>query len=161
MKRLIVTLILCFLTLGVFAQSYEIETSRGMKVVQVPEGYTMEEAFLAVSKLYLEERFDHEDLIKEVEELPEKIDTYIEKNEILNQKNKELILEYENLDRLYRKELRPRVFTPFLSLGYHFDIENNTNNFHGAFGGFLFETISLQTIISYPLGIGVSIGVQL
>lgn len=166
-KKLVGFLILFVMLFSLSAQSYKIETSRGTQTVEVPKGYTMEEAFIEMAKLYLEERFDHEDLIKETNALTISVRDYTERVEDLTNKNFTLLGNYKQLEvlhddliRLYEQVVKKTPFTPTLNLGYIYNIENNESMFIGSLGGTIFERVSLQTIFTYPFGVGISIGVQ-
>lgn len=166
-KKFISFLILFLVLFSLPAQFYQIETSRGVQTVEIPEGYSAEDAFLEMAKLYLEERFDHEDLIKEAGLLTASVKRYTEKVENLTSKNHSLLGDYKQLEllhddliRLYEKKIKARPFTPTLNLGYIHNIETNDSIFLGSAGGVLFEKISLQTTFTYPFGVGVTIGVQ-
>jgi len=121
---------------------------------------SFEEAFLEMAELYLEERFDHEDLIEESQKLTEDIKVYIDKNEELENLYLEKIQLYENLERLYKQAMRIRIFIPTFNIASQYNIESNSYSVQGMFGGILFEKFEVQTVFSFPLGVGLSIGVQ-
>ena len=133
---------------SVFA--YTISTSRGDIEVNIPEGMTAEEAFYEMSKLYLEERWDHEELIEKSQSLSESIDSYISEINELKNKNKNLISDYEKVIDLYSTAIKTKMFTPYIGLSLESDIESNLFGGGITFGGVLFEKILVQTSILYP-----------
>ena len=130
--------------------SYTISTSRGSIEVNIPEGMTAEEAFYEMSKLYLEERWDHEDLIEKSQSLSESIDSYISEINELKSKNKNLISEYEKIIDLYSTTTKTKMFIPYVGLNLESDIESNLFGGGITFGGMIFEKILVQTSILYP-----------
>lgn len=154
---LISSFIFLLTTSNLFASSYKIETSRGPQTVEIPEGYTELEAFLEMSKLYLEERFDHEDLLSSVENLKTSYEQVKQEKSDLDNLYKDAIKDRDELSDLLSKESRPKFISP--SIG----ISGTTNyTFSMDAGIILLEKIQISTILSGdPLAIGLRIGVIL
>ena len=148
MKKFIIFILMALMLSPVFA--YTISTSRGDIEVNIPEGMTAEEAFCKMSKLYLEERWDHEDLIEKSQSLSESIDSYISEINELKNKNKNLISEYEKVIDLYSTAIKTKMFTPYIGLSLESDIESNLFGVGISFGGILFEKVLVQTSVLYP-----------
>ncbi len=144
---------------NLFATSYVVDTSKGPQVVEIPSGYTTLEAYLEMSKLYLEERYDLEELQLTVTPLLDSIEQYKKDVKGLEDSNEILIQDYKDLEILYKDKSKVRVFQPTISLGVQQGGIGEIH-FHVSFGGILFEKIMLQTMISYPFALGISIGVQ-
>lgn len=160
MKKFLIVIVLVLVGVGLFANSYTIETSRGTQILELPEGYSFEEAFVEMAKLYLEERFDHEDILVVVNDLNLKVEYYMKRVDELNTKNNSLSERYANLNDLYKRKAEKDLFKPSMSLGYVLNMTNMSSTYLLSFGGTVYNRISLHTILSYPLGLGISIGVQ-
>lgn len=164
MKKLkIIFLIVNFLIFGLIMQdicstSFEVETSKGIKTVRVPEGETLEEAFKTVSVLYLEEKWDHEELIEETENLIKDTEDYKEKVNLTTKEKENLLKDYEDLKKLYEKEKRVRLFTPSIIFGAGFNVIKQTPTAQIMIGGDLFERFSVFTSVNYPLSVGLNVG---
>ena len=142
------------------AKSYVIETSRGEQTVVIPDGYTEEQAFLEMSKLYLEERFDHEELLGQTENLLASIENY--KSEVQNymEKNTLLVKENDELVALYKKLSRVRLVTPRLALRGGFSLDTEEPLIGVSAGVEVLEKLTIMTEVSYPLSLGLQIGVS-
>lgn len=150
-------LILILIPVNLFSQEYKIETSRGEQTVQIPEGFTVEEAFLEMASLYLEERFDHENLIKATEDLEILLNEYIEDNFRLANS----LLEHQNKSQAIIKTyestaFKKRIVSPIF--GVHIDTELK---FRFDVGVELFELIQINGIYEYPKSFGVRLGFRL
>ncbi len=143
---------------NLFASSYVVETSRGPQVVEIPSGYTEVEAFLEMSKLYLEERFDLEDIQADVEVLLDSIEQYKRDVKKLDDDKNTLIADYKDLEKLYKKQNKLQIFQPSIMLGTQYS--EDVMNAHVFIGGTLFEKVSVHAMLSYPLAIGIAVGVQ-
>lgn len=130
--------------------AHTISTSRGDVEVNIPNGMTAEEAFYEMSKLYLEERWDHEELIEKSQDLSESIDAYISEINELKEKNKELISNYEKAMSLYSTATKVKVFKPYIGLNIESNLESELFGGGITFGGLLFEKIIIQTSVLYP-----------
>lgn len=130
--------------------AYTISTSKGDIEVNIPEGMTAEEAFCEMSKLYLEERWDHEELIEKSQALSKSIDSYISEINDLKSKNKNLISDYEKVIDLYSTATKTKMFSPYIGLSLESNIESNLFGVGISFGGILFEKVLLQTSVLYP-----------
>lgn len=160
-KLFIFIFIFCFFLFPLYSWSTTIETSRGEQTLTLPEGMSFEEAYVYMSKMYLEERFDHEDLLEEVDKLTQSIDSYIEKNQALREKNTNIQEQYEELSNLYEEEARTVFFTPTLQVGLQQNLGKNTIQGHFGLGGRIYETFHANLLVSFPLSIGLMIGVEL
>lgn len=149
-----------FSTEWIFTKNFQIETSRGLQIVSIPDGYTAEEAFLEMSKLYLEEKWDHEDLLEESKNLLLSIDSYKKKVDELEISYELVIADNKNLSDLYKKANRIRLVMPKLAIKGIYSIENE--EFSGALllGIELFEKVDIVTEIGYPFSIGLQIGIS-
>lgn len=150
-----------FISLPLFSQEFVIETSRGNQRLVIPEGASLEEAYKVLAVLYLEERWDHEDTILELEKLLSKsndllrdIERYKNKNEIVHQEKDILI----NMLELNSKKL---LLRPFFSLGIGRFFENEFVKYYGSVsaGGFWLDKITTSIEMRYPLQVGLSIGI--
>jgi hypothetical protein len=140
---------------NLFASSYEIETSRGPRIVEIPEGYTELEAFLEMSKLYLEERFDHEDLLNVVDDLKSNYTKVKQEKSDLDDLYKDAIKDRDDLSDLLSKKSKPKFVSPSVGIS---GLTNYT--FSVDVGIVLLEKIQVSTILSgNPLAIGLRIGV--
>ena len=148
MKKLFIFILLLMLMSPVF--SYTVSTSKGDVEVNVPNGMTLEQAFCEMSRLYLEERWDHEELIEKSQTLSESVDTYIIEINKLKAKNKEIISDYEKIVNLYSTATKTKVFEPYIGFAVESDMESNLFGGGFTFGGVLFEKFMVQTNILYP-----------
>jgi len=161
MKRLRSFFLICSL-LSIFsfntlaAESYLISTSKETDVkVSIPEGYTELEAFLEMSKLYLEERYDHQELLDSIEGLKETVEDYKQKNDELNAVVSELNTKNTELASLYKEKSRPSLFTPIAGLSV-----TTENTVSIDFGVNVLDKVDISTVISYPFAAGLRIGVE-
>lgn len=149
--------ILLTLSLGsIYSTEYTIETSRGPQLVVIPEGTSELEAFLRMSKLYLEERFDHEDLLESIDPLKKSIETYKDNYEKLDSLYKTAIKDRDDLLDLLKEKNKIKIVKP--SFGISATL-NETFSFDA--GIILLEKVQVSTILSYPYSIGIRIGVVL
>jgi hypothetical protein len=145
---------------SLFAKELEIETSKGIIEIELPEDQSVEESFKEMAVLYLEERWDHEDLLKETELLLQEIKDYQSSVKQVQDLYEETLISYEELKKLYEKETRPDFLSPVLAFSLTIPFEYT---FTGSvsFGILLMEKFQVNTIISYPLGLGLSLGLVL
>jgi hypothetical protein len=68
-----------FLLFGgnLFGETYTVETSQGERDVVLPEAMTPIEGFLQMAELYLEERYDLEEALTQVDQLLEHVDRLV------------------------------------------------------------------------------------
>jgi len=159
MKKIVVALILIFSSLLCFSQSYEIETSQGVRTITVPEGYTIEETLIEIFQLYLEERWDlealltdHAELITEVEEYKVLVNEY----EI---KVNDLLTDYDDLVKLYdkREALANFLFMP--TIGFSYGEEQLSGRF--GLGILWFQRVFTTLNIETPYRIGFTLGIKI
>ena len=155
-----ISIFLLFSTAPLTAANRVIETSKGQKNVTIPEGMTLEDAFLRVSVLYLEEKWDHEDLIISSEDLLLDIKSYKDSISVLQDLNKTVQDQKDDLVILYEEKTKRAFITPKLGFGAEIDLNNNLS-FDLLIGASIFEKIDIYTKIGYPLSFGVQIGVSL
>lgn len=161
MKKLLVGLLIIFMTsLSLPAWETTIETSRGEQRLTLPEGMTFEEAYVQMAKMYLEERFDHEDLIISAQTLVKQVESFRHENLKLYDLYKEQQEQYKNLDSLYQEALRKRFIIPSMHLGALYDIEEQQVQVQGMFGVIVLERFSVHTLLQFPFAVGMSVGVQ-
>lgn len=155
MKKFI--LIILFTPSLLLAQTFTIDTSRGEVTLVIPDGVTLEEAYQEMASLYLEERYDLEEAIEEIDSLTEEIERYILEVEELQKEIDALQEENSILVELYERELRTDAFSPMVSLG--FGIEGDTSYYGSASVGLrFFESWFVTADFSYPVRLGVGIG---
>lgn len=155
-KKIICLLLMIVSLFSLSAKSYEIETSRGIQKVSIPKGYTIEDSFLEMSKLYLEERFDHEDLLEVSENLTLNINKYKKEIENLNFLYEKSIKENEQLKDLYKEKSKVKIVVPSFGISA---ISSKVFSFDA--GIILFERFQITTVLSYPLAFGLRFGFTL
>lgn len=150
-------MVLLLLPFILHAQEFSIDTSRGPQTVTIPEGMSFEEAFLTMAGLYLEERFDLEEALEQVDALTEEIegllisiDNYIEMVDYYES-------EVERLLELYENALRTAFLQPYLSVGGGIDLLNRPYGELGL-GISLFEMWFITADVRVPLQIGLTLG---
>lgn len=146
----------------VFADSwsYDIETSRGTKTIVLPDGMTFEEAYIEMSKLYIEERYNLEDLMAQTDELVKKAEAYEASSEALQKLQKELSDKTEEINNLYKKLNRTRVVYFLAEAGVSSAEFKKIDRIDAGFGVLLFETVALIGEVSYPWSFGIKAGVK-
>ena len=101
-----IAFIIFFPIFGVEADGrmWEVETSHGTEVIELPDGVSTEEAMLEFAVLYLEERKDYANLSESYDRLTERAEAYLTRTE-------ELLQEKRELQRLYESALEPDLFS--------------------------------------------------
>jgi len=153
-------LFILFSTAPLSAQSFSIETSRGIKTLEVPENMTIDEAYIEMGTLYLEERFDHEDLIESTETLLEDIKSYEKSIFDLQTLYANTLVDYKDLNKLYKIAIKKKFIIPKLSVGAGLDL-NYKPTIDFLLGISIFEKFDVYTKIGYPFSLGIQIGVSL
>lgn len=124
---LIISIFLLSLPL-VAQETFTIDTSEGEKEVVIPEDMTPTEAFLEVSKLYWEERYDLEKALKEIDELLPVIEDYKEEVALLEKERDKLEEENDLLVEKYEEALaeaqKPELFIPYVGIDGGWDFVN-------------------------------------
>lgn len=155
MKRII--LILLFIPSLLAAQTFTIETSRGDRTLTIPENMTIEEAYQEMASLYLEERYDLEEALDNIDNLTEEVEEYVVEVEDLQEEVDTLQEENEKLNELYEKEIRTDIVSPIASVG--FGIEGDTSYYGSVSVGLqFFESWFITADVSYPVRLGIGIG---
>lgn len=151
---LIISLLLLSFPL-IAQESFIIETSEGEKEVVIPEDMTPTEAFLEMSKLYWEERYDLEEALKQIDELIPKIREYErevarleEEIDKLQEENEELVKRY---DEALAEAQKPELFIPYVGLDGGWDFVNQIPAM-GIEGNLMIkEKVILGVGFDYPL----------
>lgn len=158
----ILLIIVEFVALGhlAFAQSFQVQTSIGTKTLVVPDGMTIEDAYVEMAKLYIEERADHEKLISQTEDLVEKAKKYEEVSNELNNIKSDIIDKDNEIINLYKKLNQKRFLAPLFMLGVKTEGFKKVDGVSIAAGVEIFERASLFVEMSYPWSIGLKAGVK-
>lgn len=149
-------LLFIFIPSLLLSQEFTVETSRGEQRLVIPEDMTLEEAYVQMAGLYLEERYDLEEALKEIDDLTEEVSDYIVEVEDLQKEVDILQEENAELRELYEKERRSQFLRPVASIGA--GIDDSFHYVQGSFGIQLFESWFATTDIQYPFRLGISIG---
>lgn len=159
--RIILSVIVfLFFVFTPLSADYSVNTSRGEMNIVVPEGYSIEDSFKEMAVLYLEEKWDHEELIKKSENLLSDIEKYKEDISDLEKLNGESINKRDELVDLYEEKAKTPFFTPKLGFGIGMDTDQELM-IDTLVGVSILEKIDIYTKIGYPFSIGFQIGVSL
>lgn len=158
MRKLLIFVIF-FLFSFTLSADWTISTSRGDKILVVPEGLTLEEAYCQMAQLYWEERYDREELQATVKDLTEKTEEYIAINESLVKSQATLIQNYKDLSHLYEEKLKSPWMKGLLSVDIGFPLlEDRING--TIYGGVLIkERITLEAGLGFPWEVHIKAGV--
>lgn len=140
--------------------SYDIETSAGTKTIVLPDGMTFEEAYIEMSKLYIEERLDHEALIVQTQDLIAKSKEFEEASVHLQTLQKELSDKNEELSNLYKKLNRVHPIYFMTTVGLSTNTFKEVDSIDVGFGIEFFEMWIAMIEVSYPWSFGAKIGVR-
>jgi len=150
-------LIFIFISSVLFSQEFTIATSKGEVDLIIPEDMTLEEAYENMASLYLEERYDLEEALAEIDKLTSEAEEYIEEVNRLEEEVDILQNDNEELQDLYDRETRDEAISILFDIG--FGIESDLSYFLStSFGVQLFDTWYGQIQVSYPIRIGLSLG---
>ena len=151
MKKILIFAILLLFSAALFADTvYEIETSKGIQKVVVPEGYTELEVLLEVSKAYYELSYDFDELTEKAETLTKDVETYIQENQKLRTEYQQLDSDYQAIVEKLTKTSKPTIFKGLVGAGvgyYQTNIYPVLN-----LGAELFERFSLVTSLGFLNG---------
>ncbi len=76
LKRLIFIILISLFSILLYSETIKISTSRGEKTLIIPDTYTeLKIAYIDMAKLYVEERYDHDKTLKQLDNLLEVVDT--------------------------------------------------------------------------------------
>lgn len=138
---------------------YTVPTSRGDVKMVIPDGVTIEQAYVGVAQLYLEERYDYEELRDSADQLITDVTDY--QGQVA-----QLTLDYQNLSqaqtglttvldaKVKTDWIQPLVFLSIGSIG-------SVPIFNGSsitIGVLAFEKIIVGTSVIYPFSLGFTIG---
>lgn len=154
-----IVIFLFFATESFFAKDYKIETSRGIQTVSIPDNYTTEEAFLEMSKLYLEERLDYEELLNQMDPLLSSLKSYEKQVEDLKLAYEDSLKKERELANLYKQASKVTLVAPSLLTGVYYQFEEANLSASLSFGVSLLEKFHVYTTLSYPISIGLQVGV--
>ena len=157
-KILLIFTILILLLSHLPAVSFVIETSKGEKTLTVPEGLTLEEAYSEMARLYLEEKWAHEELIEQTNDLIEKSENYKTSSEEMTCLYQELLEKYDSLVASYEKKTKKTFFIPLISAGLGYNITQETMTYTAGFGIMIYEKMFFKTHISYPWEVRLEVG---
>lgn len=134
-------------------ETYDLETSKGTVELNIPAQEDLRDAYIEMAWLYIEERYD-------VEELLEENDVLIEDNERLEEQLKKTEEELEET-RAIADELRKQVDPVFrnsvgLGAGVVLPQEVSPQIWYGIV---LFNTVQINVYAKYPFEIGLQAGI--
>jgi len=158
----IVTELVCFAqVLHADDWSQTIETSVGPKTLVLPEGMTFKEAYVEMAKLYLEEKADYEELIKQTEDLMQKSKDFEAVSLQLESLQDELSQKNAELNELYKKLNRTHPLNFLVTAGVSTDLTfSKLTSMQVAFGVELFEGWLLMLEAGYPLSFSFKTGIR-
>ena len=148
-------LLLVSFTSSANAEDYQLQTSEGETELYIPDDPTeLREAYIDMASLYIEERFDHEKSLKNVENLLTIQDKYKEYYTTLNTTTNKLIkslMKKEKVDlfRIYFNAIyRYDIITPAPAVGVGVTVQ-------------LFESFFVGAFYQFPSSVGISAGIRL
>lgn len=151
-------LLLIFVSNLLFAKDFLIETSQGPERISIPTDMGVEEAFLEMAELYLEERYDLEESLDMIDVLTLEIKEYMFLVATYEKESIKLQNEFEELIASFEVENRVNVLSPILFFGTGIEPLSLKQYFSTRMGIVLFEQFYGLTEISYPLRFGISLG---
>ena len=157
MRKLLVFSLVFSLALGCLG-AYTVPTSRGDIELVVPTGYTLEEAYVEMARLYLEERWDHEELLAKADELTVQVDDYVRENESLRVQYNALLNDYARLAELLEEKNKLVPIQGILGIGATLSEKFSVMSPTIRIGAFIYEKILIETQLSYPFSLGFSAG---
>ena len=149
-KLLSVLLLIFFVSFFTYAETYMLPTSQGDKELYIPDDHEeLREAFIEMSSLYIEERFDHEKSLSQIDSLLKLHDDYKEYYTNLEKTTQKLIKELSKDDTdLFRVYLqghyRYDLLNPFFNVGIGIQIQ-------------IFESITFGLFYEVPSSVGVNV----
>lgn len=146
MKR-VCTLIILILSIASL-HAFTVPTSRGDVELAIPDGLTLEEAYVEMARLYLEERWDHEELLEEASLLAKELDVYIEENKQLRSQYNALITSYTKIDELYAELTKVDPISSIITGNASYDIMSKNINLTIAGGCSIFEVLDISAGLS-------------
>lgn len=128
--------------------AFTVPTSRGDVELAIPDGLTLEEAYVEMARLYLEERWDHEELLEETSLLTKELDIYIEENKQLRSQYNALITSYTKIDELYAELTKVDPLKSIITGNASYDIMSKNINLAIAGGWSIFEVLDISAGLS-------------
>ncbi len=147
MKKLLIFSLVFSLLLGVLG-AYTVPTSRGDIELTVPDGLTLEEAYIEMARLYLEERWDHEKLLEESALLTKELDIYIEENKQLRAQYNKLLTSYTKIDELYAELTKVKPMSSIITANASYDLVNRNVNLALTGGWCFYEILDITAGLS-------------
>ena len=151
MKRLLIFSLVFSLVLGCLG-AYVVPTSKGDIELTVPDGYTLEEAYIEMARLYLEERWDHEKLLEESALLTKELDIYIEENKQLRAQYNKLLTSYTKIDELYTELTKVKPMSNVITGNASYDMLNKGINLSVTGGWCFYEVLDITAGLSTIFG---------
>lgn len=165
-KRILILLLILIESLYVgnllFAESneFEVKGSFGTETVIVPEGMTIEQAYVEMARLYLEERADNEKLIEQFEDLKQKASDFELVSIKLKSMQEEVIEKNKEIIKLYQKLTSPVFLSPLVEFGITTSTFKQIDSISLGLGVEILEKALLSISLSYPFSIGIKAGVK-
>lgn len=151
MKKLLIFSLVFSLLLSVLG-AYTVPTSRGDIELTVPDGLTLEEAYIEMARLYLEERWDHEKLLEESALLTKELDIYIEENKQLRAQYNKLLTSYTKIDELYTELTKVKPMSGIITGNASYDLVNRNVNLAVTGGWCFYEILDITAGLSTIFG---------
>lgn len=151
MKKLLIFSLVFSLLLSVLG-AYTVPTSKGDIELTVPGGLTLEEAYIEMARLYLEERWDHEKLLEESALLTKELDIYIEENKQLRAQYNKLLTSYTKIDELYTELTKVKPMSNVITGNASYDLVNRNVNLALTGGWCFYEVLDITAGLSTIFG---------
>jgi len=155
MKKFMFVALLLLLLQSAFSQTYIIETSYGEEELVVPEGMTMEEAYKAMASLYLEERYNLENTLDELDKVRASYKEYIESVKGYGTAVDNYEQTVEDLEKIIELTSE-KNFYPFWMAGLSFDLQGSYTLSGGV--GMKLKNWMVFGEIRTPLSVGLMVG---
>lgn len=155
-KRLLTLLALLLVALNLWG--FTVPTSKGDVELTIPEHMSLEEAYVEMARLYLEERYDHEELIAATERQSTSVSSYIIANQELRKQYQSLLKDYNLLVESMQTEIKGNPLRGFLGIEVDFEEKFSIMKPSILVGCCLFERFLITTRFSYPWSIGIGLG---
>lgn len=158
MKKILILLLL-FLTLApIYSETtYTVETAYGNKTVIVPDGYTEKDVLLIIAKAYYELNEEQKQLITEYENLKTQLNEYKETNTSLRNLNSELQNNYDSLVKKLETLNSMGVIKGLV--GGHLSFFNSVSGGGIDLGLIISDTYMVNISVNYPLTFSIGLGI--
>lgn len=147
MKKLLIFSLVFSLLLSMLG-AYTVPTSKGDIELTVPDGLTLEEAYIEMARLYLEERWDHEKLLEETALLTKELDIYIEENKQLRAQYNKLLTSYTKIDELYAELTKIKPMSSIIIGNASYDMLNKGVSLSVTGGWCFYEVLDITAGLS-------------